>query len=172
MTWSPHRRLVAPQIEIQVQSALWDAVPDAEQTVRDAIAAAAALVPADGEVSVVLTDDAAIRTLNRDWRGIDKPTNVLSFPAPAARPGITRPLLGDIVIAYETLADESATERKPLLHHLSHLAVHGFLHLLGYDHQTDSQARAMEKLERDILARLEIGDPYRAHELRHEPGNA
>jgi len=172
MTWSPHRRPVAPQIEIQVQSPLWDVEPAAEQTVREAIAAAAALVPTGGEISVVLTDDAAMRVLNRDWRGIDRPTNVLSFPAQHARPGVSQPLLGDIVIAYETLAHESAAERKPPLHHLAHLAVHGFLHLQGYDHQTESRARVMEGLERDILARLGIGDPYRAQELRHEPGGA
>lgn len=172
MSWSPHRRPAAPQVDIQVQSPLWDAEPAAEQTVREAIAAAAALVPADGEVSVVLTDDAAIGALNRDWRGIDKPTNVLSFPGQAAKPGVTHPLLGDIVIAYETLSRESAAECKPLHHHLTHLAVHGYLHLLGYDHRNDPQAFAMEGLERDILARLEIGDPYRAQELRHEPGGA
>jgi len=113
-----------------------------------------------------------VRVLNRDWRGIDKPTNVLSFPAQAAKPDVTQPLLGDIVIAYEALARECAAEHKPLLHHLAHLAVHGFLHLLGYDHQTDSQARTMEGLERDILARLQIADPYRVQEFRHEPGNA
>lgn len=172
MSWSPHRRLAAPQIDIQVQSRLWDAEPAAEQTVREAIAAAAALVPADGEIGVVLTDDAAIGVLNRDWRGIDKPTNVLSFPGQVAKPGVPHPLLGDIVIAYETLSRESAAEHKPLHHHLAHLAVHGYLHLLGYDHQNDSQAIAMEGLERDILARLEIGDPYCAQELRHEPGGA
>jgi len=171
MSWSPHRRRIAPQVEIRVQSPLWDAEPAAERTVREAVAAAAALVPTGGEISVVLTDDAAMRVLNRDWRGIDRPTNVLSFPAQGAKPGVSQPLLGDIVIAYETLARESAAERKSPLHHLAHLSVHGFLHLLGYDHQTDSQARAMEGLERDILARLEIGDPYRAQELRHEPDN-
>jgi probable rRNA maturation factor len=172
MTWSPHRRPAAPQIEIQVQSPLWNSEPAAEETVRDAIAAATTLVPAEGEVSVVLTDDPTIRVLNRDWRGIDKPTNVLSFPAQAAKPGITRPLLGDIVIAYETLARECAAEHKPLLHHLAHLAVHGFLHLKGYDHQADFQARSMEGLERDILARLDIEDPYRAPRTVHEPGSA
>jgi probable rRNA maturation factor len=171
MSWSAHRR-PAPKVDIQVRSSLWDAEPAAERTVREAIAAAAALAPAAGEISVVLTDDAAIGALNHRWRGVDKPTNVLSFPAQAARPDVAEPLLGDIVIAYETLARESAEEQKPLRHHLAHLAVHGFLHLLGYDHQNDSQASAMEGLERDILARLEIEDPYRARELRLEPGGA
>jgi probable rRNA maturation factor len=158
----PGRR-AAPEVDLQVQSQAWDGEPQAENTVRAAIAAAARACPAEGEVSIVLTDDAAIRTLNRDWRNLDKATNVLSFPA-MKPPGGAPPLLGDIVIAYETLAGESSEEGKPLLHHLAHLAVHGFLHLMGYDHQTDSQADAMERLERDILASMNIADPYRAHE--------
>ena len=164
MNWSPHQRLAAPEIDVQLQSPLWAAEPAAERTVRAAIAAAAALAPAEGELSVLLTDDAGVRDLNRTWRGYDKPTNVLSFPAAKAGGA----LLGDIAIAYETLAREAAAEHKPFLDHLAHLAVHGFLHLLGYDHQTDSQAEAMEGLERAALARLAIADPYRAH----EPGNA
>ncbi len=108
MTSAPSRRAAAPTIDIQVQSPLWDAQPLAAQTVRDAIAAAAAtLATPGGEVSIVLTDDAAIQKLNRDWRGIDKPTNVLSFPA--AKSGGAA-ILGDIVIAYETLARECADE--------------------------------------------------------------
>jgi len=161
---SPKRRGAAPGIGIQSQKPRGDAQPPPQQTVREAIAAAAKAAPAEGEVSVLLTDDAAIQELNRTWRGIDKPTNVLSFPA-AEKAG---ELLGDIVIAYETLHAESAAEGKPFLHHLAHLAVHGFLHLLGYDHATDSQAAAMEGLEREVLASLDIADPYRAHET----GNA
>ena len=164
MNWSPHRRMAAPSIDVQVQSPLWGAEPAAAPAVRAAIEAAAALVPAAGEVSVLLTDDASVRNLNRAWRGLDKPTNVLSFPAAKAGGA----LLGDIAIGYETLAREAAADTKPFTHHLAHLAVHGFLHLLGYDHQTDSQADAMEGLERDILARLDIADPYCAL----EPGNA
>jgi len=159
----------APVIEIEIASPLWAQQPEAEATVCAAIDAAVQRVPAPGEVSVLLTDDAAVRVLNRDWRGIDKPTNVLSFPH-QGDPGPFA-LIGDVAIAYETLARESAAEGKPFLHHLAHLAVHGFLHLMGYDHETDSQADAMEQLERDILARLEIPDPYRMQEL-HEPGNA
>jgi len=168
MSGSPGEAAAAPEIDIQVQSPLWDAEPTAADTVRRAIRAAARHCEAQGEVSVVLTDDEAIQALNRDWRHIDKPTNVLSFPAPAAAHGAPEPPLGDIVIAYETLARESTAAHKPFLHHLAHLAVHGFLHLIGYDHQTDSQADAMEGCERDILASLDIADPYRAH----EPGNA
>jgi len=163
MTSAPSRRAAAPSIDIAVASPLWDAQPLARQTVRDAIAAAAALATPSGEVSVVLTDDAAIAKLNRDWRGIDKPTNVLSFPA--AKPGAQGPplLLGDVIVAYETIEREAAEEAKPFLHHLAHIVVHGYLHLLGYDHQIDSEAGAMEGLERDILSRLRIADPYRGY---------
>jgi probable rRNA maturation factor len=168
MTWSPQRRLPAPVIDIQVQSPLWDAEPAAADAVRTAIEAAAALAPAQGEISVLLTDDASVRTLNRDWRKVDQPTNVLSFPA--AKPAGA--LIGDIAIAYETVRREATAEGKEFLHHLAHLAVHGFLHLLGYDHQTDSQAEAMEGLERAALARLDIADPYLSHERQQEPGNA
>ena len=168
MSAARKRRSSAPEIEFDVQSPLWDVQPAAEKTVRTAIAAAAEFEPAAGEMSVVLTDDAAIQALNRDWRKIDKPTNVLSFPAATPKlPGVPA-LLGDVIVAYETLAREARDENKPVLHHLAHLVVHGYLHLLGYDHQTDSEADAMEGLERKILARLEIADPYRAIEA----GNA
>jgi len=162
-------RVAAPAVDIQVQSPLWDAEPAAQSTVREAIAAARAAVPAPaGEVSVVLTDDAALRTLNRQWRAIDKPTNVLSFPA--AKP-VGEAFLGDIVIAHETLARECAEENKVFLHHLAHLAVHGFLHLIGYDHTTDSEADAMEALESTIMTRLHMPDPYRERAPRRDFGD-
>ena len=146
----------ALSVDVLVQSPQWKEQRGAEAAVRAAINAAADEISSPaGEVAVVLTDDAAIRKLNKQWRKIDKPTNVLSFPA--AKSGA---MLGDIVIAYETLARESRDEGKQFTHHLSHLAVHGFLHLMGYDHQNDSDAEAMEDLERAILARLKIPDPY------------
>jgi|SRR5262245_5509578 len=179
-------------IDIQIESDLWSAQPEAEAVMRRAILAADAAVadaavagaaaagattaaeateaaschPERGEVSVVLTDDTAIRALNRDWRGIDKPTNVLSFPAPdsfareAHETEGPPPVLGDIVIAYETTRREATDEAKPFAHHLAHLAVHGFLHLLGYDHDSDPTAEEMERLEAEILARLDVPDPY------------
>lgn len=160
MNARPARRDAAPDIDTDIQSPLWATQPEAEPTVRSAIAAAAARVPGDGAVSVLLADDAAVQALNRDWRKIDKPTNVLSFPAtPAKGPGIPA-LLGDIAIAFETVDREAQAEGKPFLHHLAHLAVHGYLHLLGYDHQTDSEAEAMEALEREILAVMRVPDPY------------
>jgi probable rRNA maturation factor len=163
MTAAPKRRAATPTIDIQVASKLWQAQPAAEQTVRTTIAAAAKFAKADGEVSVLLTDDAAIRTLNRDWRKIDKPTNVLSFPAPKGAS-----MLGDIVIAYEALERECAEEDLIFLEHLAHLTVHGFLHLIGYDHQDDAQADKMEGLESKIMTLMKLPDPYLGRDL----GNA
>lgn len=156
---------VALAIDILPQADAWRRHRGARATVRRALAAAAASVPKlprrGAEVAVVLTDDAAIRVLNRQWRGQDKATNVLSFPAPAAgRPPRGPVGLGDIVIAYETLAREAADEGKPFAHHLAHLAVHGFLHLVGFEHEDEAEAERMERRERAILADLGVPDPY------------
>ena len=131
---------------------------------RETIAAAAAesgWVPGeDIEVSLCLADDAALRALNARWRGIDRPTNVLSFPAAEpGRPGGAR-ALGDIALAFETLEREAAELAIPLADHYRHLIAHGFLHLIGYDHETDREAERMEALETRILARLGAADPY------------
>lgn len=121
------------------------------------------VLPRQVELSIVLADDAAQQQLNRDWRGIDRPTNVLSFPS--WRPDAPAPpgaplLLGDIVLAFETVAREAEEQQKPIADHLSHLVVHGVLHLLGYDHRTDGEASVMEALETSILASLGVADPY------------
>ena len=158
---APERRASLPQIDIQIQSPLWEAQPLAIQTVHDAVATAAAeLSTIGGEICIVLTDDSAIARLNRDWRGINKPTNVLSFPASGQRGRQGARLLGDIVIAYQTLERECETENRPFLHHLAHLAIHGFLHLSGYDHESDGEAEEMEGLESRIMMRLNMPDPY------------
>jgi probable rRNA maturation factor len=156
-----------PLIEVLVVASCWQAEPGAETVIHRAIAAAAEMVDADvgeAEVAVMLTDDAGIRTLNNNWRGIDKPTNVLSFPAlqPSGTggPDDAPRMLGDIAIAYETTRKEADDEQRPFDHHLSHLAVHGFLHLIGYDHENDADAETMETLEAEILAQLGIPDPY------------
>jgi probable rRNA maturation factor len=162
-----------PEVDVLIESTRWQALPAAEDIVRSAIARAAtslSLPPCGGgegaELSVLLCDDEAIAGLNARWRGHDRPTNVLSFPAPQRAPaaaclGPVRPaLLGDIAIAYETVAREAAEQGKPLTDHLAHLAIHGFLHLLGYDHQRDGEAERMERLERDILAGIGVADPY------------
>jgi probable rRNA maturation factor len=113
------------------------------------------------EVSLLFTDDATVKSINAEWRDKDKPTNVLSFPAFQLKPGTApKRLLGDIVIAYETVVREAADESKPFENHLSHLVAHGLLHLFGYNHDDDRDAETMEALERRILARLAIPDPY------------
>lgn len=160
-----------PSTEVLVVADCWQAEPDAEAVIQRAIGLAAEIVDAkrnigmdQAEIAVMLTDDAGIRTLNNNWRGIDGPTNVLSFPAlPPAGPRLADDpprMLGDIAIAYQTTRREADDEQKPFDHHLSHLAVHGFLHLLGYDHVTDDGAAVMEALEQEILAQLGIPDPY------------
>lgn len=118
---------------------------------------------AQGAVTVMVDDDTRIQELNKLWRGLDKPTNVLSFPSPDSQPGPAR-TIGDIAISYETAAREAAAEAKSLADHVAHLSVHGFLHLLGYDHESDADAEEMEGLERVILARIGVSDPYVAHE--------
>lgn len=114
------------------------------------------------EISLVFTGDDDIRTVNEAWRGQDKATNVLSFPAfpltPGGQPG---PMLGDIVLAEETLRREALDLGIPFDDHLTHLLVHGFLHLFGYDHMTEEEAAVMEGLETRILAELGLADPYR-----------
>jgi probable rRNA maturation factor len=157
---SAAKNMRVPALDIVVEAEPWNA--QAEAAVRRAIEEAATALGADFRnhaLAVLLTDDAAIARLNSQWRGLDKPTNVLSFP-PAGMPEAGVKPLGDIAIAYETTAHEAEAEDKPFLHHLSHLAVHGFLHLMGYDHEKDGDAETMERLERVILARLGMPDPY------------
>ncbi|MBK4718844.1 rRNA maturation RNase YbeY [Azospirillum sp. YIM DDC1] len=126
------------------------------------------------ELSVVLADDALVHRLNREYRGKDKPTNVLSFALTEAEEpelGEDAPvMLGDVILAWETVAREAAEQGKTPSDHMTHLVVHGVLHLLGYDHETDDEAEEMEQLETDVLATLGIADPYAA--TRSPPGEA
>jgi probable rRNA maturation factor len=163
----PMAQFALPMTEVLVVADCWQDAPDAEAVIHRAVATAAEIADAglgEAELAVMLTDDAGIRTLNLNWRGVDKPTNVLSFPAlppaGAGGPDDAPRMLGDIAIAYETTRNEADDEQKPFDHHLSHLAVHGFLHLIGYDHEKDDDAEAMETLEAEILAQLGIPDPY------------
>lgn len=141
-----------PDIEVEVEDPAWNAVPAVEALVRRAALAARP----DGGVVVLLADDDAVAELNQQFRHKAGPTNVLSFPAPENPEN----LLGDIALAYGVCAREAAEQGKTLADHLSHLTVHGVLHLAGYDHQTDDEAEAMEELERRVLAALGVSDPY------------
>lgn len=152
-------------IDIAVEAEGWAALGDVSDLARRAVEAALATAPGmpaeDVELSLLLADDGTVRELNRAWRGTDKPTNVLSFPANPA-PGMPGPRpLGDIALAFETLAREAEAEGKALADHAAHLIVHGVLHLLGYDHESDAEAEVMEALEVKALARLGIANPYR-----------
>jgi len=150
-------------IDISIEAGDWPDEAALTRLVDRAVAAAFAETGVEGasELSIVFSDDAHIRTLNADWRGKDKPTNVLSFPAfPFPKGGPLPPMLGDIVLAAETVAKEAGLEDKPLENHITHLVIHGLLHLLGYDHETDAEAEEMEAIERSALARLAIPDPY------------
>jgi len=150
-------------IDIFVEAGAWPAEVELARLVDRAVAAAFAETGVSGasELSVVFSDDAHIRTLNAEWRAKDKPTNVLSFPAfPFPKSGPLPPMLGDIVLASETVSREAALEDKPLANHITHLVIHGLLHLLGHDHETDAEAEEMEAIERAALARLAIPDPY------------
>ncbi len=157
------------EVDITVTREAGEWPEDAEWLAERAALAALSAVwdPDDGpaELSVVLADDSLVQTLNRDYRGKDKPTNVLSFAlteadSPEAEDAPT--LLGDVVLAWETLVRESEEQGKTLSNHLCHLVVHGVLHLLGYDHEVDAEAEEMERLEVEVLGTLDVPDPYAA----------
>lgn len=139
------------EIDITMQAGDWP--KDAQGHVSSVISSALSHMNADGEVSIVLADNDFVQTLNRDYRGKDRPTNVLSFPQDA-------PLLGDIILALETLEREANEQSKAFNDHFTHLLVHGLLHLLGHDHIEEAEAEVMEALEIEILDALGIKNPY------------
>ena len=140
-------------IDIEVEADAWSAdLPD----VADVVARAAEQAAPPGDVVILLTDDETVRDLNERFRGKNRPTNVLSFPAPEN----AQPHLGDIVLAHGVCAAEARAQGKPFADHLSHLVIHGILHLMGHDHEADDEAEAMEAKERTLLAALGIPDPY------------
>ena len=142
-------------IEIEVEDAAWTAaLPDVDAVVLRA--ATAALGAVEGDVVLLLTDDAGVQDLNARFRDKDRPTNVLSFPAAES----AFPQLGDVGLGYAYCAAEAETQGKTLSDHLSHLVVHGVLHLLGRDHEDEAEAEEMEAEEREILAALGVADPY------------
>jgi probable rRNA maturation factor len=145
-------------VDIAIADVAWRKLRGARKLVERAVDAARAHLgrsERSEELSVLLCGDAEIRGLNKTWRGKDKATNVLSFPAIQGGPH-----LGDIAVAHETVAREAAEEGKTMSAHLAHMIVHGYLHLVGYDHETSAEADAMEALEREILDALGIADPY------------
>ena len=149
-------------IDVAVIHSPWgEAVKDIEGLVTTAISQILPLLETSklGELSLAFIDDKAITALNRDYRDKDAPTNVLSFPdmGPA-------PLLGDIVLAYETVLAEAGEKSISVEEHVTHLVIHGFLHLQGYDHETDADAAQMEALEIKALAALNIDNPYEIHD--------
>ncbi len=152
-------------IEVEIEDEAWTAaLPDVVALVQRS--ATVALGAVEGDVVVILTDDAAIHDLNLRFRDRDRPTNVLSFPAAES----AAPHLGDLVLALGVCAAEAAAQGKSLADHLTHLTVHGVLHLLGRDHVDAVEAEAMEAEERTLLASLGVADPYRPHDPAH--GNA
>lgn len=150
--------------DVIVEDAAWGdeaaLAAEIDRTIAAAVRRAPAPIMEGSEIAVVLTSDDAVRSLNREHRGLDRPTNVLSFPIGDGDADIFGPLLGDIVLARETVWREAAERGWPIGHYLSHLVVHGFLHLIGYDHLIDDDAERMESLEAAILADLGISDPH------------
>ena len=154
-----------PLVEIAVRAGDWPDEARLHELVDRAFDAAGRAVrldyPDGAELSLLVTDDAEMREINRDWRGQDKPTNVLSFPGGDVAPGEPAgPMLGDVVLAWQTVSTEAALERKRLEDHVTHLIIHGILHLFGYDHLDEDEADRMEDAERRALATLGIADPY------------
>ncbi|AGF74045.1 hypothetical protein BAnh1_01530 [Bartonella australis AUST/NH1] len=151
-------------IDITIQSAKWGSkgvLYDISEKVLTATMQHFSFNKVTSELSLLFTDDERMAQINARWRDKNKPTNVLSFPAfplkAGQRPG---PMLGDIIIARETVMREAEKEGKSFRDHLTHMIVHGVLHLLGYDHETNDEADQMEELEREILRKLSIKDPY------------
>jgi probable rRNA maturation factor len=153
-----------PVVDVRVEAGDWPEPDGWARLATQAVALAAAMADAPiadaAEVSLLLSDDAHIRRLNRDHRGLDKPTNVLSFPQADTDDEVYGPLIGDIVIAEETLTREAGEAGISVRDHYAHMVVHGFLHLIGYDHMDDAEAEEMEELETAILARMGIQNPY------------
>ncbi|HBH44800.1 MAG TPA: rRNA maturation RNase YbeY [Hyphomonas atlantica] len=144
------------QLDLIVEEDAWSEVPDLESVCQTAFDAAVKVEPAEGIVALLLADNDVLHGLNRQFRSKDKPTDVLSFPADP----MDRPMLGDIAVALGVAKEDATAQNKTLADHLTHLLIHGYLHLLGHDHQTDHEAEKMEGLEIKALASLGIDNPY------------
>ena len=162
--------MTAPiEIDVLIEAEGWSDIEDVDtlcvKAVTAAIKTARPKLAKGAALSILLTDDARIRLLNRQWRQKDMATNVLSFPAVGPEKLSSSPLLGDIAIAFETVAAEAKRDEKTISDHLSHLTIHGFLHILGYDHLDEKEAETMETLEIAILASIGVGNPYANSDL-------
>jgi probable rRNA maturation factor len=149
-------------ISVTIDRKAWKRTSGLDRVARDAARAALAVAGRDArlcDLSIAFADNATVAGLNRQWRSRDEPTNVLSFPA-ASHAGRSGRFLGDILLAAGVVATEASAQGKKLSHHVSHLIVHGVLHLLGHDHQKPAAARRMERMEVRALATLGIADPY------------
>ena len=157
------------ELEITIDDTRWSDIADLKEVATYAISSAYAESQCDLEsdfvVSLLFCSDSRIQDLNREWRSQDKATNVLSFPAPQDLVMGESLVLGDLAVSYETVLRESEIEEKKIVDHLSHLIIHGFLHLLGFDHETESDAEEMEWIERRSLAKIGIMDPYANSEI-------
>lgn len=146
------------ELDLRIADDAWsEAIAELAKVCQTALNAGAAQKQASGEVSLLLTNDAEIQTLNREWRSKDKPTDVLSFPASE----LDAPFLGDIAVSLGVTRKDAAAREIGLDQHLSHLLIHGLMHLLGHDHKDDTQADEMESLEIAALASLGWPDPYK-----------
>ncbi len=163
-------------LDLQFTDRRWRRIPKLRARLEKAAAVTLAHLPKNLRfpctATLLLADDKTIRQLNRDFRGFDRPTNVLSFPQFAPREltkkGKKREpvTLGDVVIAYQYVVAEAEKDRKPLINHVTHLLIHGLLHLFGYDHAADAEADSMERLEKRIMAKLGLPDPYKITQAR------
>ena len=147
-------------IDLRIADPRWETLGDLDAFAAHVLSLASARMETGGEIAILLTDDAEMHALNKQWRGIDKPTDVLSFPSDQPEiPGQPQ-YLGDVAVGYETALRDAEAMQRPFDGHISHLLVHGFLHLLGYDHIEAEDAKVMEPLEAEILAGLGLPDPY------------
>ena len=147
-------------IDIRVANARWESLGDMDALAARVLGLASGRLKQGGEIAVLLTDDAEMHALNRQWRGMDKPTDVLSFPSGQPKIPEQPQYLGDIAISYDIAVKDAEALGRPVEAHVSHLLIHGFLHLIGYDHIEPEDARVMEPLEAEILAGLGWPDPY------------
>jgi probable rRNA maturation factor len=159
-------------LDLRIADPRWEALGDVDALAAHVLGRAAAHMKSAGELAVLFTDDAEMRSLNKQWRELDKPTDVLSFPSGQPEiPGQPQ-YLGDIALGYEIALRDAEAMQRPFAGHVSHLLIHGFLHLLGYDHIETKDAHVMEPLETEILAGLGWPDPYAAGPYAGEQGGS